>query len=110
MLGISFEPKEKVRRILLPDPLPDDVHPLRKKYTYQQLAEIVKVESERQTLENPEGTEPIIERADYAVVVGPQHPTHKEPIRFIFHISGETVQDVDVRVGFNYRGIEKAFE
>ncbi|MHA2363185.1 MAG: hydrogenase large subunit [Candidatus Hodarchaeales archaeon] len=111
MLGIGFEPEEKIHRILLPDPLPADIHPLRKKYTHQQLAEIVKVESEKRIVKNKgEGSETIIERADYAMVVGPQHPTNKEPIRFTFHIEGETIQDVDVRVGFNYRGIEKAFE
>ena len=60
MLGIPFEPKDRVRRIELPDPLPEEVHPLRKKYTYQQLAEIVKVESEKRLLKNPDGTEPII--------------------------------------------------
>lgn len=110
MLGIEFTPKERIRRILLPDPLPEDVHPMRKKYTHQVLGDIVRVESEKRAERLPGGTEVIKERADYAVVVGPQHPTHKEPIRFVFHIAGETVEDADVRVGFNYRGIEKAFE
>ncbi|MHA2298308.1 MAG: hydrogenase large subunit [Candidatus Hodarchaeales archaeon] len=53
---------------------------------------------------------PIPETSDYAISVGPQHPTHKEPVRFIFQVKGETVQDVDLRIGFNHRGIEKAFE
>ncbi|MFW9995912.1 MAG: nickel-dependent hydrogenase large subunit, partial [Candidatus Odinarchaeota archaeon] len=53
---------------------------------------------------------PIKETADYAISVGPQHPTHKEPVRFIFQIKGETIQDVDLRIGFNHRGIEKALE
>lgn len=52
----------------------------------------------------------IPETSDYAIAVGPQHPTHKEPIRFIFQVKGETVEDVLVRIGFNHRGIEKAFE
>jgi membrane-bound hydrogenase subunit alpha len=53
---------------------------------------------------------PIPETSDYAISVGPQHPTHKEPIRFIFQVKGETVEEVDLRIGFNHRGIEKAFE
>ena len=32
MLGIQFEPKKRIHRILLPDPLPKDIFPLRKKY------------------------------------------------------------------------------
>lgn len=52
--------------------------------------------------ETPEG--------DYAISIGPQHPTHKEPIRFIFQVKGETIESVDLRIGFNHRGIEKAFE
>ena len=47
---------------------------------------------------------------DYAIAVGPQHPTHKEAIRFVFQVKGETIEDVKVRLGFNHRGIEKAFE
>ncbi|MFX0091273.1 MAG: nickel-dependent hydrogenase large subunit, partial [Candidatus Hodarchaeota archaeon] len=53
---------------------------------------------------------PIPEKEDYAISVGPQHPTHKEPIRYIFHMKGETIEEVDLRIGFNHRGIEKAFE
>ncbi|MHA1449685.1 MAG: hydrogenase large subunit [Candidatus Hodarchaeales archaeon] len=53
---------------------------------------------------------PIPETGDYAISVGPQHPTHKEPIRFIFQVKGETIEEVDLRIGFNHRGIEKAFE
>ncbi len=52
--------------------------------------------------ETPEG--------DYSISIGPQHPTHKEPIRFIFQVKGETIEHVDLRIGFNHRGIEKAFE
>ncbi len=55
-------------------------------------------------------TEYIPETEDYAISVGPQHPTHKEPIRYISQMKGETIEEVDLRIGFNHRGIEKAFE
>ncbi len=41
---------------------------------------------------------------------GPQHPAMKEPENFLFEVDGETVVDVKPRIGYNHRGIEKAFE
>jgi len=62
------------------------------------------------TTEKMKGIGPIPESCDYSIAVGPQHPTHKEPMRWIFHVKGETIHEVDLRLGFNHRGIEKAFE
>lgn len=44
------------------------------------------------------------------VPFGPQHPALKEPANFIFEVEGETVVDVKPRIGYNHRGMEKAFE
>jgi len=44
------------------------------------------------------------------VPFGPQHPALKEPVNFIFEVDGEIVVDVRPRLGYNHRGIEKAFE
>lgn len=44
------------------------------------------------------------------VPLGPQHPALKEPGNFLFEVDGETVVDVKPRIGYNHRGIEKAFE
>jgi membrane-bound hydrogenase subunit alpha len=44
------------------------------------------------------------------VPFGPQHPALKEPVNFIFEVDGEIVVDVKPRLGYNHRGIEKAFE
>lgn len=41
---------------------------------------------------------------------GPQHPALKEPENFLFEVDGETVVDVKPRLGYNHRGMEKAFE
>ena len=41
---------------------------------------------------------------------GPQHPALKEPENFLFEVDGEIVVDVKPRIGYNHRGIEKAFE
>jgi NADH-quinone oxidoreductase subunit D len=42
--------------------------------------------------------------------MGPQHPALKEPSHFEFAVSGETVVDAQVRLGYVHRGIEKATE
>jgi len=44
------------------------------------------------------------------VPFGPQHPALKEPENFLFEVDGEIVVDVKPRIGYNHRGIEKAFE
>ncbi|MFY9384653.1 MAG: nickel-dependent hydrogenase large subunit [Dethiobacteria bacterium] len=46
----------------------------------------------------------------YTLPVGPQHPALKEPASFWFKVEGEVVADVDIRLGYNHRGIEKACE
>ncbi|MCS7139853.1 MAG: nickel-dependent hydrogenase large subunit [Candidatus Nezhaarchaeota archaeon] len=42
------------------------------------------------------------------LVVGPIHPALHEPARFVFKVDGEVVVDVEPRVGYVHRGIEKA--
>jgi NADH-quinone oxidoreductase subunit D len=44
------------------------------------------------------------------IPLGPQHPALKEPENFTFTLDGERVVDVDIRIGYVHRGIEKAFE
>lgn len=44
------------------------------------------------------------------VPFGPQHPALKEPENFTFEVDGDTVVGVKPRIGYNHRGIEKAFE
>jgi membrane-bound hydrogenase subunit alpha len=47
---------------------------------------------------------------EFVVPIGPQHPALKEPANFMFKVDGEVVVDVEPRVGYNHRGIEKAME
>lgn len=42
------------------------------------------------------------------LIVGPIHPALHEPERFVFKIDGEVVVDVEPRLGYVHRGIEKA--
>jgi membrane-bound hydrogenase subunit alpha len=47
---------------------------------------------------------------DFTVVVGPQHPALKEPESFSVTLRGEKIAGMNVRIGYNHRGIEKACE
>lgn len=47
---------------------------------------------------------------DFRIPIGPQHPALKEPAGFSIALKGEKILGVDVRLGYNHRGIEKACE
>jgi membrane-bound hydrogenase subunit alpha len=44
------------------------------------------------------------------IPVGPQHPALKEPESFNLTLEGERIVDVEAKLGYNHRGIEKACE
>lgn len=44
------------------------------------------------------------------IPIGPYHPLQEEPEFFTLTVEGERVVDVDLRMGYNHRGIEKLSE
>ncbi|MBA7498990.1 Formate hydrogenlyase subunit 5 [subsurface metagenome] len=44
------------------------------------------------------------------IPIGPYHPLQEEPEFFMLTVEGEKVVDIDVRIGYNHRGIEKISE
>jgi NADH-quinone oxidoreductase subunit D len=44
------------------------------------------------------------------IPIGPFHPLQEEPEFFTLVVDGETVVDIDVKIGYNHRGIEKLSE
>lgn len=46
----------------------------------------------------------------FRIPIGPQHPALKEPEGFSIALKGEKILGVDIRLGYNHRGIEKACE
>ncbi len=48
--------------------------------------------------------------ASVTIPIGPQHPALKEPASFSITLEGERIRHMDVRLGYNHRGIEKACE
>ncbi|MDP2921300.1 MAG: nickel-dependent hydrogenase large subunit [Candidatus Omnitrophota bacterium] len=46
----------------------------------------------------------------FKIPIGPQHPALKEPESFSVALKGEKILGVDIRLGYNHRGVEKACE
>lgn len=46
----------------------------------------------------------------FKIPMGPQHPALKEPESFVVSLHGEKITNVDIWLGYNHRGIEKACE
>ncbi|MFA5090903.1 MAG: nickel-dependent hydrogenase large subunit [Candidatus Omnitrophota bacterium] len=44
------------------------------------------------------------------IPIGPQHPALKEPESFLITLRGEKITAVNIKIGYNHRGIEKACE
>lgn len=47
---------------------------------------------------------------EFKIPIGPQHPALKEPESFSVALKGEKILGVEIRLGYNHRGIEKACE
>ena len=106
LLGVAFEGHPNLERLLLPENWPQGNYPLRKDWkppVNQEIAFSSEKASQTESAEDDAGS--IIN-----VVVGPQHPVLHEPERFNFKVDGETVVDVEPRLGYVHRGIEKAAE
>ena len=107
ILGIKFIGQDYTKNeFLFNKSYPTDFFPLRKNFTGLEL----KKQLDNLNIINQK-PEPLCEnKFDYSFSIGPQHPTHKEPVRFQFFVEGENIKDVAFKIGFNHRGIEKAIE
>ncbi|MEM4425853.1 MAG: hypothetical protein QW335_07725, partial [Candidatus Nezhaarchaeales archaeon] len=45
-------------------------------------------------------------RKELVIPLGPYHPAFKEPELFKLYVDGESIVNVDIRLGFQHRGIE----
>lgn len=100
--GIRFEGSVDERRLLLHECYPEGFYPLRKttKNGPVQTSEKTAPYEFRQV----QGT------AVYQVPVGPVHAGIIEPGHFRFSVIGETIVNLELRLGYLHRGIEKLAE
>jgi len=108
LLGVRFINHPNLAKLLLPESWPENSYPLRKDWSPEQTGEIH--DSSEKTLTIGEVRTETNGGSLVNVIVGPQHPALHEPERFLFKLDGEIVVDVEPRLGYAHRGIEKAAE
>ncbi len=99
LLGLIFEGNTLSDHFILPENWPQGVYPLRKD---------VKVEEVKLNPLVPK--EEIEDTNVYKLIIGPQHPALIEPEKLSVTVAGEIVTNVEPRIGYVHRGIEKAAE
>lgn len=96
-------------------------YPLRKDYDAHPDINPVSIKNERQTdhtdtwVEQPDGSikherPRVFNENDFVVNIGPQHPATHGVLRFRTAVDGETIQKIDVYMGYIHRGVEKLCE
>ncbi len=100
LVGVVFKGHPSPGRLVLPDNWPDGIFPLRKD---------AKLDNLKYKQTPP--TEPESDNEDIVkIIIGPQHPALLEPEKFSLKVEGEIVKDVQPRIGYVHRGVEKAAE
>jgi len=109
ILGIDFNNHPDMRRLILSDNWPEGVYPLRK--DAQMPAQRPDGEpTSRPTVQSQSPARRTVELSKPVVAVGPFHPLQEEMEFFQLTVDGEIVTDIDMRISYNHRGIEKISE
>ena len=117
--GIVFIGNPDMRRLFLN--IDWKGFPLRKDYDMNDVANAPSIENERQSdltqtwVELPDGKverreEIVFKPEDFVVNIGPQHPATHGVLRFRTAVDGETINKIDVYMGYIHRGVEKLCE
>ncbi len=105
LFGVTFEGHPNPARLVLPDDWPANLYPLRKD---------AKIEDAALKPENSQAQAVVVQPPSDGefvnVTVGPQHPALLEPEKFSVKVDGEIVRQVEPRIGYVHRGVEKAAE
>ncbi len=103
--GINFINSFDMRRLFLHEMYPNNFHPLRKSFINKQIQTIPLDHSvEEYKFKTIEG------EGVYQIPVGPVHAGIIEPGHFRFSVIGETIYNLEIRLFYMHRGIEKLSE
>jgi formate hydrogenlyase subunit 5 len=105
LFGVVFEGHPNLARLVLPDDWPANLYPLRKDAKIDDA-----VLSSGSSKSQAEPVQPQGDGELVSVTVGPQHPALLEPEKFSVKVEGEIVKQVEPRIGYVHRGVEKAAE
>ena len=102
--GIQFQDAFDTRRLFLHETYPTGFHPLLKSFKN---SKITTVESNSQ---NEYPFKQVTGEGVYQIPVGPVHAGIIEPGHFRFSVIGETIFNLEVRLFYKHRGLEKLAE
>ena len=100
--GIEFTNAFDKRRLFLHEVYPPDFHPLLKSFHNQSVTTRNTILSEEEYRFNKFGGEGV-----YEIPVGPVHAGIIEPGHFRFSVIGETIFNLEIRMFYKHRGVEK---
>jgi Ni,Fe-hydrogenase III large subunit/Ni,Fe-hydrogenase III component G len=103
--GFEFDDAFDTRRLFLHEPYPDGFHPLKKSFVNAPI-------TPRRNI-SPADEYPFRKVSGdgvYQVPVGPVHAGIIEPGHFRFSVIGETIFNLEIRMFYKHRGIEKLLE
>jgi formate hydrogenlyase subunit 5 len=104
--GIEFTNAVDKRRLFLHEAYPHEFHPLLKSFKNQDITENRKTMSRAGKYLYKE----VIGSGVYQILVGPVHAGIIEPGHFHFSVIGETIFNLEVRMFYKHRGLEKLAE
>jgi formate hydrogenlyase subunit 5 len=104
--GIEFPDAFDKRRLFLHEAYPRSFHPLQKSFLNQDITQLRQglLPGDNYVFKEVKGG------GVYQVPVGPVHAGIIEPGHFRFSVIGETIANLEVRMFYKHRGIEKLFE
>jgi formate hydrogenlyase subunit 5 len=103
--GVDFPDAFDKRRLFLHETYPAEFHPLLKNYRNQQVDFPDNMDTSREyPFKNLTG------EGVYQIPVGPVHAGIIEPGHFRFSVIGETIFNLEIRMFYKHRGIEKLAE
>jgi len=109
ILGIEFKNHPDMRRLILSDDWPEGVYPLRKD-AEKPAGRPDGEPSKRPVIQSQSCARRTFPLSKPIVAVGPFHPLQEEMEFFQLTTDGEIVTDIDMRISYNHRGIEKISE
>ncbi|MBI5390379.1 NADH-quinone oxidoreductase subunit C [Candidatus Woesearchaeota archaeon] len=104
--GIRFPKSFDQRRLFLHESYPEEFHPLLK--SFRNKKDAAKPSKKRKL--QPYPFKPVEGEGVYQIGVGPVHAGIIEPGHFRFSVIGETIANLEIRMFYKHRGIEKFAE
>jgi len=111
LFGANFRDHPDMRRLILDDSWPQGVYPLRKDFDQVHDRPPLPANRPPPEVDASGPRQDLPAKAGRTIVnLGPYHPLQEEAEFFQLYVEGETVVDMDVRISYNHRGIEKLDE